>query len=63
MEPQTRGAGAVSLRHEGTGLRDDLGGEQRGVSCKRADDELAAVDPDVGEAGNAIDVDEDRRLD
>ena len=43
-------------------LPDDLGGEQRGVPRERADDELAAVDPDVGEAGDAVDVDEDRRL-
>ena len=53
---------SIGFRHERTVLRDQLRRQQRGVPRERADDELAALDPDVGKAGHAVDVDENGGL-
>jgi len=53
---------SIGFHHQGTVLRDELRREQRGVPRERTDDELAAADPDVREAGHAVDVDENRGL-
>ena len=53
---------SIGFHHERAVRRDHLRIQQHRVPRERADDELAALDPDVGKAGDAVDVDENGGL-